>query len=121
FGYREAGELLERNLGAVVVDLQLVDERGSGPAGADAGELLLEMHDRLVHAVLALGDVGVHHASFVVTSVPMGSPISALPMLPGSMTSNTMIGSALSMQNVIAVESITSSRRLSTSKCVTSS
>ena len=28
-------------------------------------------------------------------------------MLPGSITSNTMIGSSLSMQNVIAVESIT--------------
>src|SRR6185503_6082791 len=109
--YREAGELLERNVGAVIVDLQLVDERRGGPAGANAGELLLEMHDRLVHAFLALGDMGVHHASFEVTSVPIGSPMSALPMLPGSMTSNTMIGSALSMQNVIAVESITSSLR----------
>ena len=41
-------------------------------------------------------------------------------MLPGSITSKTMIGSSLSMQNVIAVESITSSRRFSTSKWLTS-
>ena len=37
-------------------------------------------------------------------------------MLPGAVTSNTMIGSSLSMQNVIAVESITFRPWLSISK-----
>ena len=34
-GHREAGELLQRHLGAVVVDRELLDEGRGGPAGAD--------------------------------------------------------------------------------------
>ena len=41
-------------------------------------------------------------------------------MLPGAVTSNTMIGSSLSMQNVIAVESITLRPLLRISKWLTS-
>ena len=41
-------------------------------------------------------------------------------MFPCAVTSNTMIGNWLSMQNVIAVESITASRLFSTSKWLTS-
>ena len=57
----------------------------------------------------------------LLTSVPIVSPASARRMLPGAVTSKTMIGSSLSMQNVIAVESITLRPRLITSKWVTSS
>jgi len=46
----------------------------------------------------------------------VGSPTSARLMLPGSITSKTMIGSRLSMQNVIAVESITLSPRVRISR-----
>jgi hypothetical protein len=50
-----------------------------------------------------------------LTIVPIGSPHSARLMLPFDNTSNTMIGSWLSMQNVMAVESMTCRPSLSTS------
>src|SRR5262249_48365361 len=104
-------------LAAVHVDLQLFDERGCGPARADRREFILEVHDGLVHLVVRLVDFRVRHLpSPELTTVPIGSPTSALMMFPGCVTSNTMIGSWLSMQNVIAVESITFRPRLSTSK-----
>ena len=103
-----ASELLQQDLGAVVVDPKLLDERGRGPAGADGAELILQMDDDLVHLVVRLVDPGVGHlVSLGCTSVPIGSPVSALVIFPGCITSNTMIGSELSMQNVIAVESMT--------------
>src|SRR5262245_48401772 len=116
-GHREARELLQRHVGAVVVDLQLLDQRGRRPPGADARELLLEVHDRLVHPVVGFVDLRmVHESSLELTIVPIGSPTRARAMLSGSDTSKTMIGSWLSMQNVIAVESITCNPRESTSK-----
>src|SRR5262249_13615091 len=107
-GHGDPRERAELDLAAVGVDLQLLDEHWRGPAGSDAGDLLLQVHDRLVHLVAGLVDLRVcHYPSPVLTSVPIGSPVSALVMLPERVTSKTMIGSALSMQNVIAVESIT--------------
>ena len=50
----------------------------------------------------------------------MRSPTSARWMLPGAVTSNTTIGSSLSMQNVMAVESITFRPLLRISKWLTS-
>ena len=52
-GHLEAGELLERHLAAVVVDHELLDEGGRGPAGADAGELVAGVLDGLVHLLVA--------------------------------------------------------------------
>src|SRR5262249_51901575 len=116
-GHGETCELLQRHVGAVVVDLQLLDERRSCSAGANARELLLQVHDRLVHPIVGFVDLRMAHASSLeLTIVPIGSPTSARAMLSGSDTSKTMIGSWLSMQNVIAVESITCSPRDSTSK-----
>ena len=40
FGDAEPGDLLHRDLGAVRLDLELVDERRVGPSGAHAGELV---------------------------------------------------------------------------------
>ena len=118
-GHREARELLERHFRAVVVDPQLLDDRRRRASGADAGELLLHVEDSLAHLVLGFLDLRVHQRSSpaeALTSVPIASPTSARMMLPGWVTSNTMIGSELSMQNVIAVESITCRPRCSTSK-----
>src|SRR5258708_3442906 len=116
-GNGEAGQLLQRHLGAVVVDPELLHERGRGPPGPDAAELILEVDNDLVHLVVCLRDPSVGHlASLGCTSVPIGSPVSALVMLPACITSKTMIGKELSMQNVIAVESMTWSPRARTSK-----
>src|SRR5207253_5120806 len=54
------------------------------------------------------------------TSVPIGSPSRARRMLPGCITSKTTIGSWLSMQKVMAVESITFRPRFRTSRYSTS-
>ncbi len=53
-GHREAGDLLQRHLGAVVVDRQLLDQRRCGPPGADPGELGPGVVDRLRHLVAGL-------------------------------------------------------------------
>src|SRR5262245_1201730 len=86
------------------------------------------MDDGLPHLVGAILHHEVAHRLAVVahdavpelTRVPMLSPSNARAMLPGVVMSNTMIGSSLSMQNVIAVESITFSPRLRISKWLTS-
>jgi hypothetical protein len=55
-GNREPGQLLERDLGAVVVDLQLLDEDRAGPPRPDRAELALEVVAGLRHLVPALGE-----------------------------------------------------------------
>src|SRR5213076_967931 len=95
-GNGEARKLLQRHLGAVVVDPELLDERGRGPTGADGTDLILQVDDDLVHLVVRVVDPRVGHlVSLGYTSVPIGSPVSALVIFPGCITSNTMIGSAL--------------------------
>ena len=123
-GHAEAGELLQRRpRSRSSRPSELLDQRRRGAAGAHRGELRLQVGDGLVHLV---GTVVHHHRAHLrrrrrsrrrsvvpgqrrtlLTSVPMRSPCSARRMLPGAVTSNTMIGSSLSMQNVMAVESIT--------------
>ena len=57
-----------------------------------------------------------HGTALELTSVPIALADRAPGgCCPAAVTSNTMIGSSLSMQNVIAVESITFRPRLSTS------
>src|SRR5690606_10565927 len=51
-----------------------------------------------------------------VTSVPTGSPRTTRPMLPSRNSSNTTIGSPLSMHSEMAVASITPSPWLSTDR-----
>ena len=73
--------------------------------------------DGLVHLLLGLVDLGVHQRSSLGCSRACRwcRRSARGVMLPGCVTSNTMIGSELSMQNVIAVESITCRPRWSTS------
>src|SRR4029453_6805795 len=102
-GDADARDLLQRDLGAVRVDLELLDEAGGRAAGADPTELLLPVRDRLTHLVATLVErertevvaAVPHRASAVseLTNVPIGSPSSARWMFPGALTSNTMIGS----------------------------
>ena len=110
-GHAEAGQLLERDVGPVVVDEELLDQRRGGPAGAHRGELPLHVLDRLVHLVDGVEQVLFDHP----TSVPTRRPSSTDRTLPLARTSNTTIGMPLSMQKVMAVESITFRPRLITS------
>ena len=61
FGHVEAGQLLERHLSAVVVDLELLDERRGRPTRAHARELGLRMADGLRHLVGRLDENVVDH------------------------------------------------------------
>src|ERR1019366_2973141 len=102
--------------GPVVLDAQVFDERRVRAPGAHRRELCADVLDGLGHLVLRLFKQqrreGVVHQR---TSVPTRSPARARLMLPRPIRSNTWIGSLLSMQNVIAVRSITRSSLLSTS------
>ena len=62
-GHAEPGHLAQLGLGAVVVDLQVLDQGGRGPSGADGAELGLGVVDRLGHV---LGGVGHHECDQVV-------------------------------------------------------
>src|SRR5258706_1950833 len=111
-GHAEARQLLQRHFGAVVVDEEFLDEGGSGAPGTYRRELAAGVLDRLGHLVDGLEERLVDHR----TSVPIGRPSKTQRTLPGREMSKTTIGRSLSMQNVIAVESITLRPLLSTSK-----
>ena len=130
-GHAEAGDLLQRDLAAVGVDLQLLDQPRRRATGAHRGELRLQVADRLAHLVVALVEdeclhlvaVGTHARPFMCRPRAHeradALAESARWMLPGAVTSNTTIGSSLSMQKVIAVESITFRPLLRISKWLT--
>ncbi len=61
-------------------------------------------------------DGAVGKLRYAVTVVPMFSPFRMREMLPGTMRSNTRMGSLLSMHSEVAVESMTCSSRESTSR-----
>jgi hypothetical protein len=129
-GHLEPRQLLERHLGAVVVDHQLLDQRRGRPAGAHAGELDTGVLDRLGHL---LGGIVEHHgggrrsrvgrvlsAGRARTPAPCrrahpraigracrpGRPSRMDRTLPGWSRSNITMGSLLSMHSVMAVESM---------------
>src|SRR5579875_2136344 len=107
-GDREAGDLPQGSRGSVVVDREVLDERRGGPPRAHGGELPPDVLDGLRHLLPGLlydhgGEVVVHQR----TSVPIRSPPSARRRFPGTIRSNTRIGRWLSLQNVIAVRSMT--------------
>src|SRR5207248_7178988 len=60
-GHVEARQLLQRHLGAVIVDLQLLDKRRRRSPGAHAGELRLRVPDGLCHLVRDLDQNVVDH------------------------------------------------------------
>ncbi len=70
----------------------------------------LHVLERILHGRYPLG-----MPASADTTEPTGSPLTIRTMLPGRLRSNTTIGSLLSMHSEIAVVSITSSPRLSTS------
>ena len=125
-GTREPGELLERDVGAVVLDRELLDQRRGGAAGADRAEV----------------GPGVRSTARAIRSRASSSTIDAMSSLiggrqgcrspnqgtdsplagedtprdcPRCSASNTTIGRSLSMQNVMDVGSMTFRPRLSTS------
>ncbi len=67
-GRADEGHLVQPGLGAVALDIDLVDQAGRGLAGAQAGEPLLEVGDGLLHLVVGFEQdiVGrfVHGVSF---------------------------------------------------------
>ena len=111
------GELVERRRGAVVLDLDALDERGRRAAGADALEVALHGLDGAAHLVVGVGDdLGGHArappavawaAVAPEMSVPTGSPAATRVMLSGWLRSNTTIGRSFSMHRLTAVASST--------------
>ena len=107
-GHGDPGDALQGGLGAVVVDFQLLDEDRRGAARADGAELPLGVLDRTDHLLAGIGDRLLDdRVSRHLISVPICSPARAPRMFPGVIRSNTRTGSPLSLQNVIAVRSIT--------------
>ena len=58
----EPGQLLQRDVGSVVLDHQLLDQGRRGPTGAHGGELTLDVLDRLLHLVDGLQQRVLGHA-----------------------------------------------------------
>jgi hypothetical protein len=75
-GGADEGHLVEAGLGAVALDVDLVDEAGGGLAGAEAGESLVEVLEGLFHFVVGFEQdiIGgfVHGVSFRLQSVSGG-------------------------------------------------
>src|SRR5207245_9848561 len=113
-------DVVQRRHLPAVVDAHAVEERGIGAAGAHLRQLAAQIVQRHVDALAqVVQDVLCHahgtHASCCCcggglsepTSVPTSSPCTTRMMFPRWPRSNTMMGSSLSMQSEIAVESIT--------------
>src|SRR5262249_9014256 len=122
-GRADLGHLFQRRRRAVVLDAQAVDQRGRGPAGAQAAEFVAEDADRLFHPVFAVKEyffaghvrLSVGFQTVSVTSVPIGWPAMARSMLPSRLKLKTRMGILPSRQRLIAAMSIT--WRLSRSTC----
>src|SRR5579862_5947362 len=109
-GRADRRHVLERRRGAVVVDLDPVEQRRRRPARAHRVEVLVRRVDRLVHPLNRIADEILDHvfspSRDVETMVPICSPASTRAMFPGE-SSNTWIGRLLSIQRDSAVVSIT--------------
>ena len=128
----DRGQLLDRRRRAVDLDAQRIDQARVGPAGANAGQGVLEHVDGLFHALFDVEQdfVGAHgqlpltcHRKRFVTGlltrqlldqrarllmiVPTFSPFTARSMLPSLRKLNTRIGMSCSMHCAMAVGSIT--------------
>src|SRR5262249_45009690 len=114
-GGADLGHLLERRRRAVVLDPQPVHQRGRGPAGAEAAQLVAEDGDRLFHALFAVeqdfvtghGRLSGRVQTVSLTRVPMGWPAIARSMLPSRLKLNTRIGILPSRHRLIAAMSMT--------------
>src|SRR6185369_7718701 len=129
-GHADGGELIQRHVAAIGLDLHRIEHRGGGAAGAQAAELVLEGLDGALHAALHFVEVEItrgHHVSpsksrrphrappfrarqmsrQPATMVPWPMPRRIAPIDPGSAIENTMIGSDVSRASAKAVASIT--------------
>src|SRR5579862_2261738 len=111
-GHVDRCEVLQWRRRAVVINLDAVEQRGGGAAGTNGVEVVVRRLDRLVHALDRIPNEVVDRAHTrtpsrgVEMTVPTRSPRTTRSMFPGK-SSNTWIGSALSMHSERAVVSIT--------------
>ena len=125
-GMDNAGDLVQRHLRAVRLDVHVVEQGSGRPPGADSGKIVLHTLERDVHPLLDFDKqsfeiVDIHCRSiscrggpspravrrYAVTIEPIGSPMTVRRRFPGVLRLKMMIGRRLSMHSVIAVESIT--------------
>src|SRR4029079_1363431 len=114
FGDADAGQLVERRRGAVVVDVDALDERGRRATRPDPLEIALHGLDRTTHLVVGIGDGLAAHVCAPPPApdapemrFPTGSPAATRVMLSGRLRSNTTIGRSFSMHRLTAVASST--------------
>src|SRR5262249_44647042 len=113
-GDRDLRHLVDRRRRPVVVDADVVDQRGRGAPGANPFELVLRVDQGLFEApTTVVEDCFVAHCTLLIV-VPRGSPFTTRSMLPSLKRSNTTTGRPFSMHSVIAVPSMTLRRRSST-------
>src|SRR5260370_372742 len=119
-GYRQRGDAGQRGRGSVIGHLHRIEDGQVGAPGANLAELSAQILQRFFdsglqlvrHVLIHLAHRQLLSQAQVVSEAPTRVPISSLPniarrMLPLLVRSNTTIGSLLSMQREIAVESIT--------------
>jgi hypothetical protein len=89
-GNADGGELLQRRLLTVVVDVDAVEQPRRCASGAHGVELVVRVVDGLAHPCLRVGDQLVDGCHFRVPSygvsmtVPISSPATTRPMLPSA-------------------------------------
>ena len=74
-GRTDRGDLLDRRRRAVDFDPQRIDQARVGPAGANAGQIALELGDRLFHAFFGVEQdfVGAHDGRLSFAQTPCGT------------------------------------------------
>src|SRR5262245_45669888 len=114
----DAGDLVDRHLAAVVVDLDAIEQPRVRAARAHLPVVVLEERDALAHALHRVAAHFVLHVrprySPLATSVPTSSPSTIRSRSPSFIRLNTLSGSPLSRHITIAVASITPRRSSST-------
>ena len=106
-GGRHRSDLLDGGGGAVVVHLNAVEDGCVGPSGPHGSEVTLHRLHALLHLFLVYLVVFLQHGYASFTIVPIFSPRSTRTILYGSFSANTSTGMWLSMDRLVAVESIT--------------
>src|SRR4029078_1364545 len=106
-------QLVQRRLGAVVIDRDALDQAGRGAAGPDGLQVPVHDLDGTRHLVVGRGDdLVVGHtrapsAARPAMSVPTGSPSATRAMLSWPFRSNTTIGRSFSMHSATGAPSMT--------------
>ena len=108
-GHRHGRHLVERHVGAIDLDLDAIDQRGRGAAGAQAAKVVLQGFDRAVHAALEVGgiDTGRHFTLRPERSSRCPRPPAPWQDCRGWRMLNTTIGMSLSRHRATAAASMT--------------